>query len=62
MTVVPVASEVQLRNRAWIEANRRKVEELSGGKLAYVYLPDTGQGGFTEFTVIISPRPTSRAL
>jgi tricorn protease len=50
VTVVPVASETQLRNRAWIEANRRKVDELSGGKLAYVYMPDTGQGGLTEFT------------
>ena len=50
VTVVPVASETQLRNRAWIEGNRRKVDELSGGKLAYVYLPDTGQGGLTEFT------------
>jgi tricorn protease len=50
ITVVPVASETQLRNQAWIEANRRKVEELSGGKLAYVYLPDTAQGGLTNFT------------
>ena len=50
ITVVPVANETQLRNQAWIEANRRKVEELSGGKLAYVYLPDTAQGGLTNFT------------
>jgi tricorn protease len=38
-----------LRNRAWIEDNLRKVTELSGGKLAYVYLPNTGAGGFTNF-------------
>jgi tricorn protease len=50
ITVIPVASETQLRNQAWIESNRRKVEELSGGKLAYVYLPDTAQGGLTNFT------------
>jgi tricorn protease len=50
ITVVPAASETQLRNQAWIEANRRKVDELSGGKLAYVYLPDTSQGGLTAFT------------
>jgi tricorn protease len=49
MVVVPVASETNLRNQAWIEANRRKVEELSGGKLAYVYLPDTANGGLTNF-------------
>ncbi len=48
-TVVPVANENGLRNLDWIEGNRRKVDELSGGKLAYVYLPDTGGGGFTNF-------------
>jgi len=50
ITVIPAASETQLRNVAWIEGNRRKVDELSGGKLAYVYMPDTGQGGLTSFT------------
>jgi tricorn protease len=49
ITVVPVASETPLRNEAWIEGNRRKVDELSGGKLAYVYMPDTGQSGLTNF-------------
>jgi tricorn protease len=48
-TVVPVANEGGLRNLDWIESNRRKVDELSGGKLAYVYLPDTAGGGFTNF-------------
>lgn len=49
VTVVPVANEFPLRNLDWIENNRRKVDEMSGGKLAYVYLPDTGYGGFTNF-------------
>ncbi|MEZ5428375.1 MAG: PDZ domain-containing protein [Pyrinomonadaceae bacterium] len=49
VTVVPVPSESQLRNRAWIEDNRRKVYELSGGRLAYVYLPNTGGAGYTNF-------------
>jgi tricorn protease len=49
VTVVPVESETGLRNLAWIEANRRKVDELSHGKLAYVYLPDTAGGGYTNF-------------
>ncbi len=47
--VVPLDSEANIRHLAWIEGNRRKVDELSGGKLAYVYIPDTGQGGFTSF-------------
>ncbi|MBI4873201.1 MAG: PD40 domain-containing protein [Acidobacteria bacterium] len=49
VTVVPVDSESRLRNLAWIEENRRKVDQLSGGRLAYVYLPDTGGGGFSNF-------------
>jgi tricorn protease len=49
VTVVPIASERSLRLRDWMESNRKKVEELSGGKLAYVYLPDTSIGGFTNF-------------
>ncbi len=49
ITVVPIENEGDLRNTDWIEANQKKVDELSGGKLAYVYLPDTGQGGFTNF-------------
>jgi tricorn protease len=49
VTVVPVESETALRNLAWIEANRRKVDQLSGGKLAYVYLPNTAGAGYTNF-------------
>ena len=49
VTVVPVADEFPLRNRAWEEDNRRKVDELSGGKVAYVHVPDTANGGFLNF-------------
>jgi len=49
VTVVPIASEQALRHSEWLDSNRRKVDELSGGKLAYVYMPDTGAGGYTSF-------------
>jgi tricorn protease len=49
VTVVPIANEQGLRSRAWVEANRRMVEKLSNGQLAYVYLPNTGQPGYTSF-------------
>ncbi len=49
VTVVPVANEQPLRTRAWVESNRRLVDKLSGGKLAYVYLPNTGEPGYTSF-------------
>ncbi len=50
VTVVPIANEDGLRTRAWIEDNRRKVDELSGGRLAYVWLPNTSTPGYTAFT------------
>ncbi len=49
VTVVPIASEEGLRTRAWIEGNRRLVDKLSGGRLAYVWLPNTGSPGYTAF-------------
>jgi len=49
VTVVPVANERGLRNLAWIEDNRRKVNQLSNGRLAYIYLPDTAFDGYSYF-------------
>ena len=49
VTVVPVASEEALRTRAWIEKNRRLVDTLSKGRLAYVWLPNTATPGYTAF-------------
>lgn len=37
---IPGSQERQLRYRAWVEANREKVAELSGGRLGYVHIAD----------------------
>jgi tricorn protease len=47
--VVPVGSERVLRRLAWVEECRRRVDELSGGRLAYVYMPNTGGRGLASF-------------
>jgi tricorn protease len=49
VTVVPVPNEQGLRTRAWVERNRHIVDSLSSHQLAYVYLPNTGQPGYTSF-------------
>jgi tricorn protease len=49
VTIIPVDSEFPLRNRAWEEDNRRRVDELSGGRVAYVHVPDTAVGGYQNF-------------
>jgi len=49
VTVVPIESEVMLRHFAWVEDNRRKVDQMTGGRVAYVYLPNTGEAGYASF-------------
>jgi tricorn protease len=49
VTVLPVESEENLRQLAWIEGNRRRVDEATGGRVAYVYVPNTGGAGYTSF-------------
>ena len=49
VTVVPVESEAMLRHYAWVEGNRRKVDQMTGGRVAYVYLPNTGEAGYASF-------------
>jgi len=45
----PIKSERSLRLADWIEANRRRVAEATGGRVGYVYLPNTAQAGFDDF-------------
>ncbi len=49
VTVVPVPDETALRELAWIEGNRRKVDAMTNGRVAYIYMPDTASGGYTNF-------------
>jgi tricorn protease len=49
VTVVPTDDEWSLRCFAWVDGNRRKVENLSGGRVAYIYLADTGPDGLVAF-------------
>jgi len=49
VTVVPVKDEDDLRTRAWVEDNRRLVDSLSRGRLAYVWLPNTADQGYEYF-------------
>ncbi|MEZ5041974.1 MAG: PDZ domain-containing protein [Saprospiraceae bacterium] len=49
VTVKAISSERQLRYQDWVEGNRRKVDSLSNGQLAYVYIPNTSGNGFASF-------------
>ena len=49
VVVAPAPSETGLRNLAWVEDNRRKVDQMTNGRVAYIYMPDTAFGGYTNF-------------
>jgi tricorn protease len=46
--VKPVGSENDLRYRQWVESNRSYVYEKTGGRVGYIYLPNTGIQGQNE--------------
>ncbi len=49
VVVEPVSNEFMLRRWAWIEENRNYVDEKTGGRVGYVYLPNTGGDGYRFF-------------
>jgi len=54
--VQPIGSEFGLRELDWIDSNRRKVEQMSGGRLGYMYLPDMSAAGLNEFVQQFFPQ------
>ena len=48
VVVTTLKDETRLRNLAWIEENRRLVDQASGGKIGYIYVPSTGIDGQNE--------------
>jgi len=62
VSVVPIANEAALRNRDWVESNIRKVDAATGGKVAYVYVPDTAGQGFTYFKRYFYPQTHKEAV
>lgn len=49
VTVEPVGSELGLRYTKWVNDNRRKVAELSQGRIGYFHMPNTAVGGIQGF-------------
>jgi tricorn protease len=54
--VVPIESELSLRNRDWVEGNLRKVTEATMGRVAYVHVPNTADLGHTYFKRYFFPQ------
>ncbi|MGB7624138.1 MAG: PDZ domain-containing protein [Terriglobia bacterium] len=50
VTVQPIRDESGLRYLDWVESNRRKVAEATGGRVGYMHVPDTAIAGVQEFS------------
>jgi tricorn protease len=61
-TVQPVASEASLRYTAWVAANRAKVERATGGRVAYIHLPNTALAGIQEFSKQYYPQVDKQGI
>jgi tricorn protease len=62
ISVMPLASEQELRRRTWIDDKLQAVQKLSQGKIAYLHQPDTSGGGLTEFIRYFFPQVDRDAL
>jgi tricorn protease len=62
VTVEPLASEDALRNADWVEGNLRKVQKATGGRVAYVYVPNTAGLGHAYFKRYFFPQADKDAI
>lgn len=60
--VVPIENELELRNRDWVEGNLKKVDEVTKGQVAYVYVPNTASLGFEYFKRYFFPQANRKAI
>ena len=62
VVVKPIADEYPLEHYEWVMKNIRTVEEKSGGKVGYIYIPDMGPEGLNEFARWYYPQLDKEAL
>lgn len=62
VVVETLTTETRLRNLAWIESNRKRVEEATHGKIGYIYVPSTGWDGQTELVRQFAAQFTKEGL
>ena len=62
VVVKPISDEGPLEHYAWVLKNIRTVEKLSGGKVGYIYIPDMGPEGLSEWARYYYPQLDKEAL
>jgi tricorn protease len=61
-TVKPVASEATLRYVAWVRGNWDAVQKATGGRIAYIHVPNTATGGIQEFSKGFYPQVDKQGI
>ena len=62
IVVKPIADEYPLEHYNWVQNNIRKVEQATGGRVGYIYIPDMGPDGLNEFARYFYPQLDKEAL
>lgn len=62
IVISPIKEEYSLYHYEWVQNNIKKVEEASGGKIGYIYIPDMGVDGLNEFSKYFYPQLDKEGL
>jgi tricorn protease len=62
VTFKPITDEESLFYLDWVETNRKRVDETSGGKIGYLHVPDMGADGIREFIKAFYPQVRKQGL
>jgi tricorn protease len=62
ITYRPITDETQLIYLDWIDGNRRRVAEATGGRVGYIHIPDMGANGLREFIKWFYPQIDKEGL
>ncbi|HJT70476.1 MAG TPA: PDZ domain-containing protein, partial [Terriglobales bacterium] len=62
VVVKPIDDEYNLRELNMVNTNRKKVDEATGGKVGYIYLPDMGEAGLDAFVKEYFPQIRKQGL
>ncbi|MDR2234155.1 MAG: PDZ domain-containing protein [Tannerella sp.] len=62
VVIKPLADEYALYHNEWVQQNIEKVDKASGGKIGYIYIPDMGVEGLTEFARYFYPQLDKEGL
>ncbi len=62
IVVKPIDNEYPLEHYNWVQNNIKKVEQATGGRVGYIYIPDMGPDGLNEFARYFYPQLDKEAL